>query len=585
MEGGQDMIDFIPSDSVFLELSIILVFSTLIGAIGLLLRQPLIVSFIAAGILAGHSVLGLVQSVEQIHVLAEFGIALLLFVVGLKLDLGLIRTVGGVALITGLGQVAFTSVIGFLICLGLGFDPLPSLYIAVALTFSSTIIIVKLLSDKGEIDALHGRIALGFLIVQDVVVVLVMIALSSMGAGQGASPDPNAGGAGLAISILVIVVKGGLFLAAIAAFMRWLAEPILRRLADSAELLVLFAVSWAVILASVGEAMGFSKEMGAFLAGVSLASTHYREAIGARLVSLRDFLLLFFFIHLGSGLDMSLIGAQVVPALWLSLFVLIGNPLIVLILMGMLGYRKRTGFLAGLTVAQISEFSLIFAALGLSLGHIGLDHVGLITLVGLTTIGLSTYMIIYSQWLYARMEPVLGIFERRDPAQERALMDRLSDDARFDVIVIGLGRFGSNIAHGLCQEGWSVLGIDFDPATVRGGQSRTYPVLFGDATDPEFIKDLPVQPGQWIVNAWRVRPEGASGGNTILVMLKTLKAQGYPGRVAVTAQSAAEVPFYHDHGAELVLLPFADAARRAVERLEEARSCRDAEIKDPEVAS
>ncbi|WP_299442920.1 cation:proton antiporter family protein [uncultured Rhodospira sp.] len=575
------MVDFIPSGSVFLEFSIILLFSTLIGAVGLLLRQPLIVSFIAAGILAGHSVLGLVQSEEQIRVLAEFGIALLLFVVGLKLDLGLIRTVGGVALITGLGQVVFTSVIGFVLCLGLGFEPLPSMYIAVALTFSSTIIIVKLLSDKGEIDALHGRIALGFLIVQDIVVVLVMIVLSSMGAREGATAtDP-----GLISSLLMIVVKGGLFLAVVAAFMRWLAEPILRRLAESAELLVLFAVAWAVVLASVGEVMGFSKEMGAFLAGVSLASTHYREAIGARLVSLRDFLLLFFFIHLGSGLDMGLIGEQVVPALWLSLFVLIGNPLIVLILMGLLGYRKRTGFLAGLTVAQISEFSLIFAALGLSLGHIGLDHVGLITLVGLITIGLSTYMIIYSQWLYARMEPLLGMFERRDPAQEAALMDRLSENARFDVIIIGLGRFGSNIAHGLRQQGWSVLGIDFDPSAMRDGPHRDYPVLFGDATDPEFLKDLPVQHGQWIVNAWRVRPEGAAGGNSILVMLKTLKAQGYPGRVAVTAQTAAEVPFYRDHGADLVLLPFADAATRAVERLGDARAGHAAEAAAPEVAS
>jgi Trk K+ transport system NAD-binding subunit len=163
-------------------------------------------------------------------------------------------------------------------------------------------------------------------------------------------------------------------------------------------------------------------------------------------------------------------------------------------------------------------------------------------------------------------------------------MDRLAENARFDVIVIGLGRFGSNIAHGLRQEGWSVLGIDFDPDTVRGGPRRDYPVLFGDATDPEFLKDLPVQPGQWVVNAWRVRPEGAAGGNTILVMLKTLKAQGYPGRVAVTAQTAAEVPFYRDHGADLVLLPFADAAQRAVERLGAARAGREGGVLEPEVA-
>ncbi|MBB4267678.1 cation:proton antiporter [Roseospira visakhapatnamensis] len=561
------MIESLFAENVFIELAVILLFSTVIAAVGLFLHQPLIVSFLAAGILAGHSVFGLVHSEEQIAVLAEFGIALLLFVVGLKLDLGLIRTVGRVALVTGLGQVLFTSVIGFVMCLGLGFEPLPSAYIAVALTFSSTIIVVKLLSDKGEIDALHGRVALGFLIVQDIVVVLVMIGLSSMGVGDGD------GDRSVILAWVLVVLKGGLFLAGIAVFMRLLADRVLRRLAHSPELLVLFAVTWAVTLASLSETMGFSKEMGAFLAGVSLASTHYREAIGARLVSLRDFLLLFFFIHLGSGLEMGLIGAQMWPAVWLSLFVLIGNPVIVLILMGVMGYRKRTGFLAGLTVAQISEFSLIFAALGLSLGHIGLEHVGLITLVGLITIGLSTYMIIYSQALYARLDPLLGLFERHNPVQEQALEDRLSENQTFDAIVIGLGRFGSNIARGLRQEGWTVLSIDFDPQMVRQARKQGHPVLFGDVTDPEFIRDLPLRPKQWIISAFRVRQEGAAGTNTVLTLLKTLKDQGYPGQIAVTAQQPSEVITYRGHGADLVLLPFADAARHAVAKL--TRDTRD----------
>jgi Kef-type K+ transport system membrane component KefB len=143
--------------------------------------------------------------------------------------------------------------------------------------------------------------------------------------------------------------------------------------------LLLFAISWAVVLATVGAYLGFSKEVGAFLAGISLASTSYREAIASRLVSLRDFLLLFFFIDLGAQLDPSVLGTHVGPALVLSLFVLIGNPLIVMIIMGVMGYRKRTGFLTGLTVAQISEFSLILGALGVSLGHIDAGIMGLIT--------------------------------------------------------------------------------------------------------------------------------------------------------------------------------------------------------------
>src|SRR5690606_30012298 len=141
--------------------------------------------------------------------------------------------------------------------------------------------------------------------------------------------------------------------------------------------------------------------------------------IVSRLASLRDFLLLFFFIALGAQLDLRLLGDQILPAVLLSLFVLIGNPLIVMVIMGVMGYRKRTGFLAGLTVAQISEFSLIFVAMGMSLGHVAPEALGLVTLVGLVTIAMSVYMITYSHTLYAWLEPVLGLFERRIPHREQ----------------------------------------------------------------------------------------------------------------------------------------------------------------------
>jgi len=260
-------------------------------------------------------------------------------------------------------------------------------YVSVALTFSSTIIIVKLLSDKKEIDSLHGQIAIGFLIVQDMAAILALIGLTTL----GASVTEN----GPAYFVALIIVAKGLGLVGIIALlMKYVIPYLVRRLAHSLELLTLFAVAWAVFLGAGSELLGFSKEVGAFLAGVSLASTAYRDSIGARLTSLRDFLLLFFFIDLGARLDWSAVGSQLGPSLIFSLFVLIGNPLIVLIIMGLMGYRRRTSFLAGLTVAQISEFSLIVAALGLSIGHITTETVGLITLVGVVTIFISTYMIL-----------------------------------------------------------------------------------------------------------------------------------------------------------------------------------------------
>lgn len=293
--------------TVFYELAAILVIAGVIGVLALKLRQPLIISYIVTGIVAGPAVLGWASGGSEIKLLSSIGIAVLLFVVGLKLDVGLIRSVGPVALATGLGQIVFTALFGFLLSLGLGFAPVKAIfYIAVCLTFSSTIIIVKLLSDKREIDSLHGRIAVGFLVVQDIAVILAMILLTSF--------NPEQGGGGLVAQAIRLLLVGAAFVLVTVATMRWVMPPLLGRLAQNQELLVLFAVAWAVGLAALADGVGFSKEVGAFLGGVSIASTAYREAIASRLTGLRDFLLLFFFIDLGSGLNLSAAGLQLWPA-------------------------------------------------------------------------------------------------------------------------------------------------------------------------------------------------------------------------------------------------------------------------------
>jgi Kef-type K+ transport system membrane component KefB len=539
-------------EAVFSEVAALLLLAAFLGALAMALRQPLIVAFIAVGILAGPSALGWEQAHAQIDLLAEIGIALLLFVVGLKLDLKLIKSMGKVALATGMGQVLFTSGVGFVLAMVLGMDLVTSVYVAVALTFSSTIIIVKLLSDKREIDSLHGRIAVGFLIVQDIVVVLVMIALSAF----GASPDEEVS-VGQAMGR--VALHGGVFLVALGLAMRFVLPRLLNLLARSQELMVLFAIAWAVTLAAVGDGLGFSKEVGAFLAGVSLASTAYREAIGARLVSLRDFLLFFFFLALGAQLDLSLLGAQVGPALVLSAFVLIGNPIIVLVIMGLMGYRKRTSFLAGLTVAQISEFSLILAALGLSLGHIDAEAMGLVTLVGLITIGTSTYLILYSHPIYQRIAPWLSVFERKTP---HADLEDAEPEAKLpcDVIVFGLGRFGGAIARALQARDLRVLGVDFDPQAVIAFRTAHCAAVYGDAEDPEFPGHLPLGQARMIVSTMPQR-------DVSVVLLQALRSHGYAGRIAVTAHHEHDADEMRKAGADVVLLPFVDAAHEAVDIL------------------
>jgi Kef-type K+ transport system membrane component KefB len=533
------------------------VLAALVGFAGNLLRQPLIVAFIAVGILAGPTVLDIAQSPEPIDLLADLGIAVLLFLVGIKLDLKLIKTMGTVAIATGLGQVAFTSVFGFLICLALGLDAITSLYIAVALTFSSTIIIVKLLSDKREIESLHGRIALGFLIVQDIVVVLAMIVLSAIGVGE------REGGA--LDSILWVIGSGIGMLVLVMLFVRYLANPLTHQLAKSPELLISFAIAMAAAFAAAGQMLGFGKELGGLLAGVALASTPFRDAIAARLAPLRDFLLLFFFIALGTSLDLANLGARGFEAAILSAFVLIGNPLIVIVIMVAMGYRRRTGFLAGLTVAQISEFSLVFMAMGLSLGHVNNEALGLVTMVGLITIAASTYMITYSHELYAICEPFLGVFKRK-----RANKESYEDGAHadgYDVIVFGLGRYGGTIGRRLIADGRRVLGIDFSPEAVRRWREDGLPALFGDASDPEFIAHIPIQSASWIISAIPDPRAGVTHHDTRLSLLHALGEVKYEGKVAVVSHRIEEHKELRALGAHLVLHPYSDAADRAIELL------------------
>lgn len=545
----------VATENTFYEIALILGLAIVLGGIGQKLKQPLLIMFLATGILAGPSAIGLISSHEQIELMANMGIALLLFIVGMRLDLHLIKTMGAVALATGVGQIVFTSAIGYVIALAMGMDWLSAAYVAVALTFSSTIIIVKLLSDKKEIDSLHGRIAVGFLIVQDIAAIGALIVLTTLG---GAVDEEQS----RFISVAMIALKGVLLIGGIFLATKYLVIPLLRRFAQSIELLVLFGVAWAVALGALSDYLEFSKEVGAFLAGISLASTEFRESIGARLTGLRDFLLLFFFIDLGARLEWDTVGAQLGNAFIFSIFVLVGNPIIVLIIMGVLGYRRRTGLLAGLTVAQISEFSLIVAALGLSLGHINAETMGLITLVGVVTICISTYMILYSDTLYRVLSTPLKIFERKNPYKETGGGDQQSD-AVYDALLVGVGNYGSGLAEHLLERNKKIIVVDFNPSALDRWKERGVPVIYGDMGDPEFHESLPLGRTRWIVST--VRDVFMN-----LALLQLLRLRDYNGKIALTAESPQEAKQYRDAGVEAVLSPLRDAVEQAVDSLTQA---------------
>ena len=533
----------------FSEIAAVLAVAATFGALAFWLRQPLIIAFIFAGILLGPAGLNWVHALDQVDLFAKLGIGLLLFVVGLKLDPHLIGSVGRVAMVAGLGQMIMTAAVGYAVALALGMTQITAFYVAAALTFSSTVIIVKLLSDKREIDALHGRIALGILIIQDIVVVILMIGLTAYG---GDTQEPNLGK-----QTYEVIGKGVGFLALVAVATRYLLPSLLHSFARWPELLTLFAIAWAIGLASLGTELGLSKEVGAFVAGVALAATPYKAILAARLTSLRDFLLLFFFIDLGVQIDTGHLGSALGPAILLSVIVLVGKPIMVMALVGGMRYAKHTAVTAGLAMGQISEFSLILAALGLSLGHIDKSTMGLITLTGLITIGLSTYMILYSHWFYRWLAPALRIVKfgirHADEIQGDATRAGLP---AVDTIVFGLGRYGRNLARELQEHGCLVLCVDFDPERVKFWSQRGLPALYGDVEDTELFHALPLADAQWVVST-------IPGRNKCLVLLHALEHHKFPGRTALTADTMQHREFLLAAGADVVLLPFRDAAADA----------------------
>lgn len=377
---------------IFVELSIIIGIAVLIAGIMRLLKQPLIIGYILTGIIVSPYFLNIVSSTETIVVFSQIGVALLLFIVGISLSPRVIKEVGKVSLVTGIGQIIFTSLIGFFISRLLGFSILVSLYIAIALTFSSTIIIMKLLSDKKDLDKLYGKISIGFLLVQDIFAIILLMIISSF------SSRLKLSGISLQSFIIGAIFIGGFILISI-----YILPKLSTFFAKSQEFLFLFSIGWGMGLAALFHYIGFSMEIGALVAGITLSMSPYHYEISSKLRPLRDFFVILFFILLGSQMVFGNISQFIIPAVIFSLFILIGNPLIVMILMGMLGYKKKTGFQAGFTVAQISEFSLILIALGVTVGHLTNEILSLITIVGLITIAGSTYLILYSNKIYPHL--------------------------------------------------------------------------------------------------------------------------------------------------------------------------------------
>jgi len=531
---------------LFTELSTVIVFTAALAGIMRLLKQPIVIGYILSGLLLGPQFLNAFQAHELLTVFSELGIAILLFIVGLHLSPAEVKGMGKPVLLLGLFQVIVSGAFGFFLGYFLGFTTFKSIYIATALTFSSTIIVLKLLSDKKDTEKLYWRLTLGILLFQDIVAAVSLIFASGI---SGENPSFASLGLlfakGISVTIVVFLIAR-YFLPRLSAFF-----------AKSQEYLFVFSLAWGLGLAFLFGYIGLSIEIGALIAGVTLSSTSYSQEIGARLRTLRDFFVVMFFISLGlqiTDLDFS---TMFVPLLVLLFFTLVVKPTIITFLMLILGYNKKTAFFAGISLGQISEFSMILLLLGVKLGHIDTNLLSLMTILAVISITVSTYMIMYTEKLYPIFAPFLHKLEKKKVKRESSIV------SHYDVLLFGCNRVGYDFIKVFKKLGSGFLPIDFDPDIIASLQAAGINCIYGDAEDIEFLDEINVAEAKLVVSTI---PDYEANSFLLMEIRKT----NQNSMVILLSYNIDEAISLYEKGATYVVLPHFIGGEFAAQLAEEA---------------
>ena len=471
------------SDTIFLQLSLVLVLAAGVSMIMRMLRQPLIIGYIISGILVGPTFLNLIHDQQAFHSFSEIAITLLLFIVGLGLNVGVIKATGKPVILVFI----MTMIVMVLVGLGagqvLGFTLVESLIIGLGLLFTSTIVIIKSINDKKEQSRLYSQIAIGVILVDDILATICLLVISA------------AGGTGSTTSDLLKLLLNGALLTALLVLVGAVIMPRVARIfARSQELLFTFALAWAFGIASLFNLAGFSIEVGALFAGVSLASLPYAQEIGTRLKPLRDFFLVLFFVGLGKQLDIGNVQTALFPALVLSVLVIAIKPLIVQASMGLLGYTKQTSFKTGIHLSLISEFSIIVAVLAYNKKLIDVQIIDILTLTAMITIAISAYLMKYSDVLYRKMYRFLQVFERKDPKADKKA------HRGYKLVLFGYHKGGHEFVKTFREMRKPYIVIDYNPEIIEILQRQHINHIYGDATDYELLEEIGIQKAEMVVS-------------------------------------------------------------------------------------
>lgn len=525
-------------DQTFLiEFGLVLSIAAALGIVARFFKQPLILAYLIAGVIIGPFVFGILKNESLIENFASIGIIFLLFLIGLELNPRKLLEVGKSALVIGVAQIALSGIVYFIVARMFGLSSPGALYLAAAFTFSSTAIIVTLLSNRQDLDSLHGKILVGILLIQDFVAIILLTISSGFNSNSQIFFSSQL--------IFQIAIRGIVLFALTYLIAQYILPPVFHRIARNTELLFLSSLAWCFLLSIIALALGFSAEIGAFLAGISLAPLPFSTHVAAKTRPLRDFFIMLFFVYLGTTLIFTNILSQITPAIVFSLLILIINPVVVMLTMAALGFRKRTSFITGITLTQVSEFSFIVVALGSKIGILPQEVTTLASIVAIITVFVSTYLISNSNKIYHFLRPQLKFL---DSGRKQDYLLNLPENIEGHTILVGCNRIGSIILETLSENHQKVIIVDVNPNRINDLISKKFNCIFGDAVDHDIAEHLNVAGAKMLISTIDKFEEDE-------LIIRSYKKLNRDLEIIVCANDADDALDLYGAGADLVIIP------------------------------
>ncbi len=524
------------AEQVFTSLSIVI--GIVLISIWLMkaLKQPMIIWYILAWTAISIFFPSLLGGNTAFQSFGNLGIALLLFMVGMELNPTIIRDLGKTSIIAWFFQVLVTWVLGYFIATFMGFDTMTSTFLSIGFAFSSTIVVLKLLGDKEEMESTYGRLSIGILIVQDIIVMLLILWMATYKNIEQTQSTVII----ISLIVKVIALAWGLYLAT-----KYIIPKLTKKIAESQEYLFLFSIGRCFILGALFYRLGFGIEIGTLIAGITLANSSYRFEITSRIKPLRDFFIVIFFVLLGSHVSFWETTVSVLkPLLIFSGFVLIVKPIVTMIVLWLLGHTRKNNFLSWISLGQISEFSFLMITMGISSWYIKDPTIlSMVTLLWLISIAGSSYFMIYGERLYHFFKPLLILLPWVWNKEHKKINKK-----NYEIVLFGYGRFGSNIYNMVYKSHKHIMVVDENPWIIGLLQKKKTPCIYGDISDIDFLHELNIKETKMIISTVKKFDEN-------MVLLKTIK-QMHPSIIIILVSNhIQEAIKLYEQGADYVIMP------------------------------